>query len=80
MQFIEEWVTLQFSQRQLHCFAMHDLQRVSEEYCSKEAILGVNHVVEFEEDSIILDIPTDGAEVNEGWKITPLFYPMVGTS
>ena len=68
---------VQFSQHQFHSFAMHALQRVSEEYCSKEAILGVNHIVEFENDSITLDIPTDGAEVNEGWKITPLFYPMV---
>ncbi|XP_064391958.1 uncharacterized protein LOC135339662 isoform X4 [Halichondria panicea] len=51
--------------------------RVSEEYSSKEAILGVNHFVEFEEDRITLDIPKDGAEVSGGWKITPMFHPTV---
>ncbi len=53
------------------------VQRVSEEYSSKEAILGVNHIVEFEEDSITLDIPMAGAEVSGGWRITPMFHPTV---
>ncbi len=56
---------------------MYAAQRVSEEYSSKEAILGVNHFVEFEEDRITLDIPKDGAEVSGGWKITPMFHPTV---
>ncbi len=56
---------------------MYTVQRVSEEYSSKEAILGVNHIVEFEEDSITLDIPMDGAEVSGGWRITPMFHPTV---
>ncbi len=51
---------------------MYTVQRVSEEYSSKEAILGLNHIVEFEEDRITLDIPNDGAEVSGGWKITPI--------
>ncbi len=53
-------------------------QRVNKEYSSKRAILGVNHFVEFEGDSLTLDIPMAGAEVNEGWKITPMFHPTVG--
>ncbi|XP_064392749.1 ankyrin-2-like isoform X2 [Halichondria panicea] len=51
--------------------------RVSEEYSSKEAILGVDHIVEFEEDRITLDIPMTGAEVSGGWRITPMFHPTV---
>ncbi|XP_064402405.1 uncharacterized protein LOC135348156 [Halichondria panicea] len=50
---------------------------VSEEYSSKRAILGVNHFVEFEEDSLTLDIPMTGAEVSGGWRITPMFHPTV---
>ncbi len=56
---------------------MYAIQRVSEEYLSKKAILGVDQIVEFEEDKITLDISMDG-EVMEGWKVTPMFYPMVG--
>ncbi len=56
---------------------MYAAQRVSAEYSSKEAILGVDHIVEFEEDSITLDIPMTGVEVSEGWKITPMYYPTV---
>ncbi len=55
------------------------LQLVSEEYSTKEAILGVNHFVEFEGDRITLDIPIDGTKVKGGWKITPMFHPTVGT-
>ncbi len=53
------------------------LQLVSEEYSSKKAVLGVNHFVEFEEDSLTLDIPMAGAEVSGGWRITPMFHPTV---
>ncbi len=54
---------------------MYAAQRVSEEYSSKDAILGVNHFVEFEKDRITLDIPDD--EVSGGWKIMPMFHPTV---
>ena len=37
----------------------------------------MDHIVEFEEDRITLDIPGNGAEVMGGWKITPLFHPTV---
>ncbi|XP_064401224.1 uncharacterized protein LOC135347256 isoform X2 [Halichondria panicea] len=50
---------------------------VSEKYSTKEAILGVNHFVEFEGDRITLDIPIDGTKVKGGWKITPMFHPTV---
>ncbi len=50
---------------------------MSEEYSSKRAVLGVNHFVEFEEDSLTLDIPMSGAEVSGGWRITPMFHPTV---
>ncbi|XP_064401960.1 uncharacterized protein LOC135347815 isoform X2 [Halichondria panicea] len=50
---------------------------VSEKYSSKRAVLGVNHFVEFEEDSLTLDIPMAGAKVKGGWKITPMFHPTV---
>ncbi len=50
---------------------------MSEEYSSKRAIFGVNHFVEFEGDSLTLDIPMAGAEVSGGWKITPMFHPTV---
>ncbi len=50
---------------------------MSEEYSSKKAVLGVNNFVEFEEDSLTLDIPMAGAEVSGGWRITPMFHPTV---
>ncbi len=53
---------------------------MSEEYSSIEAIIGVNHILEFEEDRITLDIPMAGVEVSGGWKITPMFYPTVEIS
>ncbi len=58
-------------------------QHVNDEYSSQGAILGVSHIVEFEEYekcSITLDIPMTGAEVSGGWKITPMFHPTVGKS
>ena len=62
-----------FSQREFIVL----LQLVSEEYSSKRAVLGVNHFVEFEEDSLTLDIPKAGTKVKGGWKITPMFHPTV---
>ena len=53
---------------------------MSEVYSSQGAILGVSHIVEFEEDSITLDIPMAGGEVSGGWKITPMFHPTVEIS
>ena len=69
-------VWLLYSQHYNSC--VYAAQRVSEEYSSKKAILGVDHIVEFEEDKITLDISMDGAEVSEGWTIMPLYHPTVG--
>ena len=69
-------MAIYFSQKQFIVL----LQLVSEEYSSKRAVLGVNHFVEFEEDSLTLDIPMAGAKVKGGWKITPMFHPTVGKS
>ena len=66
-------MAIYFSQKQFIVL----LQLVSEEYSSKRAVLGVNHFVEFEEDSLTLDIPMAGAKVKGGWKITPMFHPTV---
>ena len=45
-------------------------------YEKKGAVLGVEHLVEFEEDSITVDIPEEGTII-KGWKITPLISPVV---
>ncbi len=55
----------EFSQQQF-IFVCNTAQCVIEEYSCKEAILVVDHIVEFEEDRITLDIPGNGAEVMGG--------------
>ena len=47
-------------------------------YEGKGAILGLQQPVEFESDSIALDIPMEGIAIN-GWKITPLMRPVVSS-
>ena len=47
-----------------------------DEYERKGAICGHHQLVEFESDSITLDIPMEGLTV-KGWKITPLIRPRV---
>ncbi len=37
----------------------------------------MDQFVEFEKDSLTLDIPKAGAKVKGGWKITPMFHPTV---
>ena len=49
---------------------------VKDLYEKKGAVLGVEQLVEFEEDSITVDIPNEGTTV-KGWKITPLISPVV---
>lgn len=41
------------------------------------AIEGPNQEVEFEADTITLDVPKEGITTEEGWKIKPLAHPMV---
>ena len=54
------------------------LQVVKEEYERKGAILGLHQPVEFESDTISLDIPMEGISI-KGWKITPLIRPVVSS-
>ena len=49
---------------------------VKDSYEKKGGVLGVEHLVEFEEDSITVDIPEEGTTI-KGWKITPMFPPVV---
>jgi hypothetical protein len=42
------------------------------------AILGLKQLVEFEADTISLDIPLEGLSIN-GWKIIPLMIPEVSS-
>ena len=52
------------------------LQVIKNFYKKERAILGVEHLVEFEEDSITVGIPEEGTTI-KGWKITPMFPPVV---
>ena len=45
-------------------------------YEKKGAVHGIEQLVEFEGDSITVDIPKEGTTV-KGWKITPLISPVV---
>ena len=49
---------------------------VKDLYEKKGAVLGVEHLVEFEGDNITIDIPEEGTTI-KGWKITPLIPPVV---
>ena len=50
---------------------------VKEEYERKGAVLGLYQPLEFEGESVSLDIPMpDGISIS-GWKITPLMCPVV---
>ena len=53
-------------------------QDVEKNYRLKEhAISGPDQLIEFEADRIRLDVPDEGTVLNEGWKFTPLFTPVV---
>ena len=51
---------------------------VRNEYDKKGAILGLHQPLEFEADTITLDIPMEGVAI-KGWKITPLIPPLVSS-
>ena len=54
------------------------MQVVKEEYKDGKAVLGLRQLVEFESDTISLDIPMEGI-TDKGWKITPLIRPVVSS-
>ena len=59
------------------CTAKQDVEK---NYRQKErAISGPDQLIDFEADRIRLDIPEEGAILKEGWKLTPLFTPVVST-
>ena len=49
---------------------------VQREYERKRAVLGLHQLVDFESDTITLDIPKEGI-VLKGWEITPLISLVV---
>ena len=51
---------------------------VRSEYDKKGALLGLHQPLEFEADTITLDIPKEGLAI-KGWKITPLVPPVVSS-
>ena len=52
-------------------------QAVQHEYTAMHATIGPDLPVGFESDSISLEIPDDGITLEDGWKIVPLFHPVV---
>ena len=57
---------------------MLKLQIIGEYYKEKNALEGINQPVEFESDSICLDIPRRGVTTSDKvWKIQPLGHPQV---
>ena len=49
---------------------------MKDEYEKKGAVSGPYQPVDFESDTIALDIPIEGVAVSD-WKITPLMRPVV---
>ena len=49
---------------------------MKEEYERNGAILDFKKLVDFESDTITLDIPEEGISV-KGWEVTPKFLPVV---
>lgn len=54
------------------------LQVIQQEYTSNGATIGPDLPVEFEYDSISLQLPSEEDILDGGWKIFPLIHPMVG--
>ena len=55
------------------------LQKVKQEYTAKGATIGPDLRVEFESSSIALQLPSEGVTLEDGWKIVPMFHPVVRT-
>ena len=61
---------------QITKFYCYLFQSVKEDYQEKQAQSGHTQPIEFQSDKITLDIPMTGVS-SEGWKINPLFPPVV---
>ena len=53
------------------------LQKVKQEYTAKGATIGPDLRIEFESSSISLQLPSEGVTLEDGWKIVPMFHPVV---
>ena len=53
-------------------------QVIQERYSNLDTISGPDFEVQFEEDTICLEIPRDGLQLN-GWEIRPLVPPVVSS-
>ena len=54
------------------------LQAVKNHFRQLGAKLDLSLEVSFQKDEIVLDIP-EGKDIDEGWKITPISYPLVSS-
>ena len=47
-------------------------------YCPRDkGVRGPEQTIEFESNQIKLDIPKEGIELKDGWKVTPILNPVV---
>ena len=53
------------------------LQVVQQEYTTRGATIGPDLLIEFESDHLSLELPSEGVTLEGGWKLFPLFNPMV---
>ena len=53
------------------------LQVVQREYTAKGATVGPDLQIKFGSDLISLELPSEGVTLESGWKLVPLFNPMV---
>ena len=56
------------------------MQAVQQEYTTKGAKIGPDLPIEFESDSISLKLPSNEGILDSGWRLIPLFHPMVRES
>ena len=53
------------------------LQAVNQEYTARGCTIGPSLSVEFESDSISLELPSEEVILENGWRIVPMFSPIV---
>ena len=54
------------------------MQAAEKLYCPHDGgVRGPEQTIEFESNQIKLDIPTEGIELQNGWKVTPILNPVV---
>ena len=54
------------------------MQVVQQEYTAEGATKGPHFPIEFEEDCMLLQLPSEEESLESGWRIVPLFHPQVG--